>query len=80
VNKLQVIQTENRYKSLSVTQHLTSATAMLPLIINILNRLVTLFSGQANGTARESGFSYNSPDNTIKKTVLEGEDNNMFST
>ena len=30
----QVIQTENRSKSLSVTQHLTSVTAMLPLIIN----------------------------------------------
>jgi len=28
------MQSENRSKTLSVTQHLTSVTAMLPLIIN----------------------------------------------
>ena len=34
MNKLSVMQTENRSKTLSVTQHLASVTAMLPLIIN----------------------------------------------
>jgi len=34
MNKLQVMQTENIPKTLSVTQNLTSVTVMLPLIIN----------------------------------------------
>jgi len=34
MNKLQVMQTESRSKTLPVTQHFTSVTAMLPLIIN----------------------------------------------
>jgi len=28
------MQTENRFRTLPVTQHLTSVTALLPLIIN----------------------------------------------